>query len=386
MTAKLLSPVELQGRFIHIFGRPPAILARAPGRVNLIGEHTDYNEGFVLPMAIERETRIVAAPRPDARVRLVALDLEREAAFDLPEVAPSNDERWSNYVRGVTAGLLAGGYTVQGCDLLMQGDVPIGAGLSSSAAVEMAAIQALAAIGRFVVAPDVAARIGQRAEHVFVGTNCGLMDQLASALGQPGYALLIDCRDLSSRPVRVPAGAEVLIADTAVRRHLAGSAYNERRAQCEAAARAMGVPTLRDATLEMLDKAQLDPVIERRARHVITENQRVLETVAALERGDLPAVGRLMNASHASLRDLYEVSSPELDRMVELLRSQPGCYGARLTGAGFGGCAVALLDAGAVEAAIPAVSAAYHEATGLQATLYPTRAAAGANYTSDFGF
>jgi galactokinase len=384
--AKLLSRIELQGRFIDIFGHPPAILARAPGRVNLIGEHTDYNDGFVLPMAIERETRMAAAPRRDARVRLVALDLDRETAFDLPEIQATNDERWSNYVRGVAAGLVTAGYPVQGCDLLMQGDVPIGAGLSSSAAVEMAAVQALRAIGHFDVAPDVAARVGQRAEHLFVGTQCGLMDQLASALGRPNHALLIDCRDLSYTPVPVPANAAILIADTAVRRHLAGSAYNERRAQCEAAARALGVPALRDATPQMLAEARLDPLIEKRARHVISENERVLATVTALQSGDLPAAGQLMNSSHASLRDLYEVSSRELDQMVELLRAQPGCYGARLTGAGFGGCAVALMDAGAVTGAIPAVAAAYQERTGLVPALYPTRAAAGADYTTDFGF
>jgi galactokinase len=383
---KLLSRVELQGRFIDIFGRPPQILARAPGRVNLIGEHTDYNDGFVLPMAIERETRMAAAPRHDARVRLVALDLDRETAFDLPEIQATTDERWSNYVRGVAAGLVTAGYPVQGCDLLMQGDVPIGAGLSSSAAVEMAAVQALRAIGHFAVAPDVAARVGQRAEHLFVGTQCGLMDQLASALGRPNHALLIDCRDLSYTPVRMPANAAVLIADTAVRRHLAGSAYNERRAQCEAAARALGVPALRDATLEMLAEARLDPLIEKRARHVIRENERVLTAVTALQSSDLPAAGQLMNASHASLRDLYEVSSPELDQMVDLLRAQAGCYGARLTGAGFGGCAVALMDASAVIGAIPAVAAAYQERTGLVPALYPTRAAAGADYTTNFGF
>jgi galactokinase len=263
-------------------------------------------------------------------------------------------------------------------DALIHGNVPIGAGLSSSAAIEMAAIQAFAAAGGFSVPTDQAARIGQRAEHVFAGTRCGLMDQLASALGQPDHALLIDCRDLSFRPVPVPTNATILIADTAVRRQLSGSAYNERRAQCEAAARALGVPALRDATLEMLDRADLDALVAKRARHVICENGRVLETVTALEKGDLTEAGRLMDASHASLRNLYEVSSSELDTMVELLRGRPDCYGARLTGAGFGGCAVALIDANAAEAAIPIVAEAYQARTGLTPTLYPTRAAAGA--------
>ena len=377
--SELLSSQELLARFAQEFGRPATVIARAPGRVNLIGEHTDYNDGFVLPAAIERETRIAAAPRGDGRVRLIALDLGRETIFSLADIRRSREEPWSNYVRGVAAGLSEAGYALVGFDGLMQGNVPIGAGLSSSAAVEMAALQAFSAVGGFAVPPDRAARIGQKAEHTYVGTNCGLMDQLASALGRPDHVLLIDCRDLSFRPVPVPAGAAILIADTAVRRQLAASAYNERRAQCEAAARALGVPALRDATLEMLARVDLPDVVARRARHVIAEDERVLATVAALQDGDLHKVGALMDASHASLRDLYEVSSVELDVMVELLRAQPGCYGARLTGAGFGGCAVALMDAGAVEAAIPAVAEAYRARTGLTPALYVTRAAAGAS-------
>jgi galactokinase len=377
--SKLLSHDELLAHFSNKFGRPATVIARAPGRVNLIGEHTDYNDGFVLPAAIERETHIAAAPRNDGRVRLVAFDLSRETTFDLADVQRSTSEGWSNYIRGVAAGLLAAGYPVQSFDGLIQGDVPIGSGLSSSAAMEMASVQAFSAIGRFAVPSAQAARIGQKAEHVFVGANTGLMDQLASALGQPDHVLLIDCRDLSFRPVRVPAGAAILIADTSVRRSLAASAYNERRAQCEAAAQALGVPALRDGTLAMLDAVDLPDVVARRARHVIAEDERVLETVTAFQGGDLHKVGILMDASHASLRDLYEVSSVELDTMVELLRGQPGCYGARLTGAGFGGCAVALMEAGAVDAAIPVVAAAYRARTGLTPALYPTRAAAGAS-------
>ncbi len=367
--------------FQQTFGRAAALVARAPGRVNIIGEHTDYNDGFVLPAAIERETRIVAAPRDDGIVRLVALDLDRETSFNLADVQRAGDQPWSNYVAGVAAGLLAAGYPVAGLDAVMSGNVPIGAGLSSSAAVEMAAVQAFGAAGGFAVPPAQAARIGQRAEHIFVGTHCGLMDQLASALGQEDHVLLIDCRDLSFQPAPVPTGAAILIADTAVRRQLAASAYNERRSQCETAAAALGVPALRDATLAMLAQAALPDVVARRARHVIAENGRVLETVAALRAGDLRRVGALMAASHASLRDLYEVSSVELDTMVELLAAQPGCYGARLTGAGFGGCAVALMAVDAVAAAIPAVSEAYRVRTGLTPALYPSRAAAGASVT-----
>jgi len=378
----LLTAEQLQSRFQEAFGRTATVLARAPGRVNLIGEHTDYNEGFVLPAAITRETRMLVAPRDDGRVQLSALDLGRQTTFDLADgtVTPSREERWSNYVRGVAAGLLKAGYRLRGMDVLMQGDVPIGAGLSSSAAVEMAAVQAFSAVSDLTVPPEQAARIGQQAEHAFVGTNCGLMDQLASALGQPDHVLLIDCRDLSFQPVPVPPAAAILIADTAVRRQLASSAYNERRAQCEAAAAALGVPSLRDATLQMLDAAHLEPLIDKRARHIIGEDDRVLECVAVLRAGNLAAAGRLMDASHCSLRDLYEVSSVELNTMVELLREQPGCYGARLTGAGFGGCAVALMAAGALEAAIPIVAEAYQSRTNLTPALYPTRAAAGASF------
>lgn len=382
MATQRLSHDALLAQFARHFGRPATAIARAPGRVNLIGEHTDYNDGFVLPAAIERETRIAVAPRDDGLVRLTAFDLGRETVFSLADIQRSADDTWSNYVRGVAAGLVAAGYPVVGFDGLMQGDVPIAAGLSSSAAVEMAAVQAFSAVGGFAVPPEQAARIGQKAEHTYVGTNCGLMDQLASALGQPDHVLLIDCRDLSFQPVPTPAAAAILIADTAVRRQLAASAYNERRAQCETAARALGVPALRDASLAMLERAEMPAVAARRARHVITENERVLATTAALRRGDLAAVGALMDASHASLRDLYEVSSPELDTMVELLRSQGGCYGARLTGAGFGGCAVALMAAEAAAAAIPAVAEAYRARTGLTPALYITRAAAGASFIS----
>jgi galactokinase len=374
----LLRREVLLERFFLLFDRPAVLLTRAPGRVNLIGEHTDYNDGFVLPAAITRETRIALAPRHDRQVRLVAMDLNRETEFDLARIEPVDDQRWSNYVRGVAAGLQDAGYPVRGMDALIHGDVPIGAGLSSSAAVEMAAIQAFSAAGDFRVPPEEAARIGQRAEHVFVGTKCGLMDQLASALGQPDHVLLIDCRDLNYQAVPLPDRAAILIADTAVRRQLAASAYNERRAQCEAAARILGVPALRDATLEMLDQTDLDAVVSRRARHVITENARVLDTVAALQSNDLVRVGQFMNASHASLRDLYQVSSAELDTMVELLCAQPGCYGARLTGAGFGGCAVALMQGEAADAAIPAVTDAYRKRTGLTPALYLTKAGAGA--------
>ena len=319
-------------------------------------------------------------PATTDRVRLNALDLGRQTAFALDDVTQSRDERWSNYVRGVAAGLLEAGYRLRGMDVLMQGDVPIGAGLSSSAAVEMAAVQAFSAVSEVQVPPEQAARIGQHAEHIWVGTNCGLMDQLASALGRPDHVLLIDCRDLTFQPVPVPPAAAILIADTSVRRQLASSAYNERRAQCEAAAAALGVPALRDATMQMLDAAHLEPVLDKRARHIIGEDDRVLECVAALRAGDLEAAGRLMDASHCSMRDLYEISSVELDTMVELLRRQPGCYGARLTGAGFGRLRGSSYGRRRGGRGHSIVAEAYQSRTGLAPALYPTRAAAGASF------
>jgi galactokinase len=243
----------------------------------------------------------------------------------------------------------------------------------------MASVQAFSAAGGFTVPPDEAARIGQAAEHMFVGANTGLMDQLASALGRAGHLLLIDIRSLEYQPVPVPGNAAILIADTSVRRSLASSAYNERRSQCEQAALAMGVSALRDATMEMLDAVEVSDLVRRRATHVIQEDERVLQAAEAFRAGDLAFAGQLMNASHFSLRDLYEVSSHQLDLMAELLRRQPGCYGARLTGAGFGGCCVALMDSDAVAAAIPVVAKAYESETGLKPALYPTRAAGGAS-------
>jgi len=362
---------RVQQVFTAHFGAAPAFVARAPGRVNLIGEHVDYNEGFVLPMAIDREVLVAARPREDARVNWVAADLDRADSFDVAEpVAPSETERWANYVRGVAEGLRRAGYPLRGMDAAMAGDAPIGAGLSSSAAVEMAALAAFEAAGEFRVPRDEAARIGQKAEHEFVGTRCGVMDQLASACGQAGYALLIDCRDLSITPVPVPAGVAVLVADTTVRRELAGSEYNLRRAQCEEAARILGVPALRDATVDMIEAGALTPILEPRARHVVMEIARTQEAFRALRGGDVTRLGELMSASHRSLRDLYEVSSPELEVMVKALAAQPGCYGARLTGAGFGGCAVAVVDGARADAIAQAAAEEYERNMGVRPPIY----------------
>jgi galactokinase len=365
--------------FVECFGEQPAFVARAPGRVNLLGGHVDYNEGFVLPVTVDREVLVAARPRNDGHVNWVAADLELEDSFDgSGPIAPSEVEMWANYVRGVAEGLRQAGYSLRGIDAMMTGDVPIGAGLSSSAAVEMAALVAFEAAGEFQVPREEAARIGQRAEHEFVGTRCGIMDQLASAYGREGHALLIDCRDLSVEPVPLPEGMAILVADTTVRRELASSEYNARRAQCEEAARTLGVAALRDATLEMLEDETLTPVLEQRARHVVTEIARTKEGVQALRSGDVARFGQLMRECHNSLRDLYEVSSPELEVMVKALCAQPGCHGARLTGAGFGGCVVAVVDSAEAEALARAAADAYEMGMGIRPPVYvclPSRGA-----------
>jgi galactokinase len=360
------------------YGRRPSLLVRAPGRVNLIGEHTDYNDGFVLPLAIDRAAWIALRRRPDRQVSLHSLNFQESRCFSLDRLA--HEGGWIAYVAGVAWALQEAGARLVGWEGVLAGDVPIGAGLASSAAVEMAAARAFCAVAGRAWEPEAMARLAQRAEAGWVGVQCGIMDQLVAAIGRAGHAVLIDCRSLESAPVPLPAETVVVVLDTATRRGLLDSAYNERRCQCQEAARALGVPALREATAEMLDGqiGALDPVVVRRARHVISENERTVQAAGAMRRGDAAALGRLMNASHASLRDDYEVSSAELDLMVELAQAEPGCYGARLTGAGFGGCAVALVAAGQVEAFAGRVTAAYAAATGLRPAATVCQAADGA--------
>jgi galactokinase len=365
--------------FHQTFGYRPACLYRAPGRINLIGEHTDYNDGFVLPMAIDRAVWLAAAPRSDRQVRVRAVTLERDDLFELDDLHPSREAHWANYVRGVLAMLELTGHRLAGLDLAYGGDVPIGAGLSSSAAVEMAVAAAARDLFALDLPPLELARLSQRAEHEFAGTQCGLMDQLISAVGQEGQAMLIDCRAFTWEPVPLPRDVAVVVCDTGKRRGLPDSAYNERRAQCEEGARRLGIPALRDldvATFEARSK-ELPPVLRRRCRHVVHENERTLHAAEALRRGDLHSFGRLMNESHTSLRDLYEVSCEELDLMAALAQSQPGCWGARMTGAGFGGCVVALVDLPCVEAFTRHVAAVYERQTLRAPALYACQASAG---------
>jgi galactokinase len=371
---------QVHEEFRRRFGGEPAFLARAPGRVNLIGDHTDYNDGFVLPMAIDRQVWLAVRPRTDRRVTVHSIDFNEDAQFALDDGGPRRGG-WVEYVRGVAWALEEGGRPTRGWEGVAAGDVPVGAGLSSSAALELAAARTFAAVSGVVWQPVAMARIAQRAENEWVGVNCGIMDQLISAAGAAGHALLIDCRSLETRLVLVPESTAVVVLDTGTRRGLVDSAYNERRAQCEAAAAFFGVRALRDIDLATFDarEGELDAITRKRARHVVTENARTLEAADLLERGDVAAVGALMDQSHASLRDDFEVSRPELDTMVDLARRYDGCYGSRMTGAGFGGCAVALVSRDHADAFARDVAAAYSEAVGLQPAVYVCAASQGAS-------
>jgi galactokinase len=367
---------EFQARY----GEPPALLARAPGRVNLIGEHTDYNDGFVLPMAIDRAVWIALRPSEDGVVRVHSLDFGEQQTFELDHLA-THGTGWIEYVQGMAWVLQKRNRGLHGWEGVTAGDVPIGAGLSSSAALELASARAFAAVSDISWDAREMALAAQTAENQWVGVMCGIMDQMISAAGEAGHALLIDCRSLETRSVPLPPGTAVVILDTSTRRGLVDSAYNDRRAHCEAAAQALGVEALRDVTLDDFERQAhlLEPLIRRRARHVVTENARTLEAAAAMERGDAARMGVLMNESHTSLRDDFEVSRRELDVIVELAQAHAACHGARMTGAGFGGCAVALVRAADAAEFATSVGAAYQAATGLEPKLYVCSATAGAS-------
>jgi len=366
-------------QFRRRFGQEPVWVVRAPGRVNLIGEHTDYNDGFVLPLAIDRAIWIALRPREDGRVYVYSADFDQQADFSLGELV-NQRAGWIEYIKGTAWSLRLAGHTLRGWEGVLLGDVPQGAGLSSSAALEIAAARAFAAASDIPWDPQPMALLAQKAENRWVGVQCGIMDQLISACGIAGHALLIDCRTLETCPAPFPAGCAVVILDTATRRGLVDSQYNQRRRQCEAAAKLFGVRALRDVTMEQLEQAadKLDNSTFRRARHVVTENNRTLRAAKAMEQNDLEALGRLMDESHASLRDDFEVSSDALNTMVRCARQHAACYGARMTGAGFGGCAVAVVAAQAAEDFSAATAAAYKAQTGLEPAVYVCQASEGA--------
>jgi galactokinase len=370
---------QVTAEFEHRFGRPPAFVVRAPGRVNLIGEHTDYNDGFVLPLAIDRAAWIALQPHSDQSVIVHSLDNDQTVEFSL-ETMQNEEAGWAEYLKGVAWALQQAGYPLSGWQGVVAGDVPIGAGLSSSAALELATARAFAVVSGWPWEAKTMARLGQQAENKWVGVNCGIMDQMISAAGVAGHALLIDCRSLETQPAPLPPETAVVVLDTTTRRGLVESAYNERRAQCEAAARFFGVSALRDVSLAQFQAQadQLDDLTRRRARHVITENQRTLQAVEAMQQGDEVQLGQLMNASHISLRDDFEVTNNALNTIVECAWRESSCYGARMTGAGFGGCAVALVRADIARQFAATVAACYQTATGLTPAIYVCAATNGA--------
>ncbi|HVM47666.1 MAG TPA: galactokinase [Candidatus Acidoferrum sp.] len=370
--------------FERCFGHAPRWLVAAPGRVNLIGEHTDYNDGFVLPMAIERYTLLAADRNTRGVVTLHSLTTGETATFNVRNGVERGEPAWSNYVRGVIAGFQQAGCKVPGFDAVIDSTVPYGGGLASSAALEVAAATLLEAICGQTLDPLEKALLCQRAEHEFAGVPCGIMDQFTSILGRKDVALLLDCRSRTTTPVPMTdPEVSVLIINTNVRHKLPESEYPKRRSQCESAARTLRVPALRDTTPGALDAArdQMQRVVFRRARHVVSENERTLQAAKAIQAADWARVGQLMYDSHASLRDDYEVSCPELDAAVEIVQAlgeKSGVIGCRMTGAGFGGCVVSLVRADAVASITRAVDGPYEKRTGRQATIFSSRPAAGA--------
>ena len=371
--------------FATLYGVYPTLWVRAPGRVDLMGSHTDYNLGYVLTLPIDRDTWIAARPRSDRTVRVRSLDLDGESSFSLDAITHDEASPWANYVRGVAAVFADEGYTLTGFDGLVQSAVPIGSGLRSSAALECATAVLLQALGEWQVAPVHMAVLCQRAENAFVGMQCGILDQYTSILGQAGSALLLDCRDLTSNPVALPEDIQVVICDTRAERALTGSEYGERRAQCEAGAKLLanaypGVNTLRDETPAQFEahEAKLPPLVARRCRFIIEENDRVLRLAESLPAGARATIRELTAASYEGARDLYEISCPEMERMMEATLGAAGVIGARQAGAGFGGCMVSFVDARCVRAFEQHVRHTYQDTTGIEPEVYPVRPAPGA--------
>ncbi len=362
-----------------------SLIYRAPGRVNVIGEHTDYNQGFVMPAAIDRYCRVAIAPRADRKLVVHSEFLHSRYETGLSMAMPKKQGNWSDYPVGVAAMLLQAGYEIKGANLLIASAVPLGAGLSSSAALEVAAALALLSLSGKSMSSRELALLCQRAENEYVGAHCGIMDQFIAVHGRAGQALLLDCRSLAYELVGLPANVELLICNTMVRHELAASEYNSRRSQCEEGVRRLAtilphVHSLRDVTLDQLEAHghRLGELIYKRCRHVITENHRTQRAAAASKAGDIGELGRLMAESHRSLRDDYEVSCPELDLMVDIAQRQRGLYGARMTGGGFGGCTINLVDPQSAAAFQLRVAAEYESATGRRPDVYLCKPAQGA--------
>ena len=370
--------------FEQKFDRTSTLNVYAPGRVNIIGEHTDYNDGFVMPCAINYGTAVSGDKRSDAIFRVYASDLDQMDEFSLVEEIVPSQEKWTGYVRGVVKFIQARcPQFTQGADLVISGNVPLSAGLSSSASLEVAIGKFCQQLGNLPLSNTDIALIGQQAENQFVGANCGNMDQLISALGQQDHLLMIDCRSLQTVPTPVPPGVAVMIVNSHVKHDLVNGEYNIRRQQCEQAAAFFGVKALRDVSVKQFYQKEqeltaLDPEVAKRARHIVTENARVLATVEALQQGDLTRLGELMYQSHASMRDDFEITVPEIDYLVELAEVAIGkSGGARMTGGGFGGCIVALAPVEKVVAVRQIIADNYQKTTGLKEDFYVCTASQG---------
>ncbi len=375
---------SLTERFVRLYGTRPQIF-RAPGRVNLIGEHTDYNDGFVMPAAIDLFTWVAASRRSDRIVQVHSDHFAETVDLSLEALAGPPRKHWSDFIRGVAATIQAAGHGLKGVNLIIDGHVPIGAGLSSSASLEVSAALALLWAAELQLPPLEMVRICQRAEHEYAGTRCGIMDQFIVAFGRSGQALMLDCRSLEHKLLPIPADVRLVMCDSMVKHELATGEYNRRRADCESGVRTLrqhlpNVVALRDVTVADLDRYgnELPEVVYRRCRHVIRENERVRAASDALQGGDLVRFGQLMYESHASLRDDYEVSCRELDLLVELASTCEGVYGARMTGGGFGGCAVNLVRSDAVDRFESRIIDAYAKATGKTPDIFVCSAAQGA--------
>lgn len=380
--------------FRQRFGKDPAFLAIAPGRVNILGEHVDYNDGFVMPAAIDRATYLAFAPADDhaERSTLVAADFQKEVSFTLESIATKTNAdgaaltEWACYPAGVAWALTEANLTAPAMQAVFASDVPRGSGLSSSASVEMAFALAWQTLSDWKLLPMQRALLGQKAENQYVGVNCGIMDQFASACGVSDRLLLLDCRSLEWQTLPVPEDVAIVIADTSVRRKLTDGAYNQRRQACEDAVKILSahlpnVRALRDVSLDDFNRLsnQLPGLVEKRARHVVEEIDRSNRAIPLLEQGNIREFGKIMNECHASLRDHYEVSIPELNTMAEIAQSLPGCFGARLTGAGFGGCTVNLVEKAAAEAFAANLARQYQQKTGLKPEIYICKASDGAS-------
>ncbi|MGC1437991.1 MAG: galactokinase [Terriglobales bacterium] len=366
---------RLKALFAERYGAIPSIY-RAPGRVNLIGEHTDYNDGFVMPAALDLYTYVAVSPRPDRRLRIYSENLGEACELELDLIRPGRSGHWSDYVRGIAGVLESSGYRLRGADLAIMSEVPLGAGLSSSAALEVSTGFALLSSSQISVDLTTVAKMCQQAEHLYAEMRCGIMDQFISCHGRAGHALMLDCRSLDFQLLPIPPQVRLMVCNTMVRHEHASSGYNIRRHECEVGFRALsevlpGIRALRDVTLDDLENHsnRLSDVIYKRVRHAVTENDRVKKAAIALETGEIAEFGRLMADSHRSLRDDYEVSTLELDLMVELSNGQEGVYGARMTGGGFGGCTISLVEAAHAQEVQQRLEQGYEARTGRRPTI-----------------